>query len=98
MKMKLEKKNTGEGRAVVDLEGECTVYVVKELMSELMKEIEQAPQIQLNLSSVSDIDTAGFQLLIYLRREAERRGGRLTVSSMSGAVRSVLSLYREEFA
>ncbi len=87
-----------DGRVSLGLDGEFSIYIVKELRNVLMKEIAGSPDLELNLASVNEMDTAGFQLLVYLKKEAARRGGKLVVGGASEVVKSVLSMYGAQFA
>ena len=49
--------------------------------------------IQLDLSGVSDFDTAGVQLLLMVHREALVRGRNLKFAAASNIVREVLTLF-----
>ena len=46
--------------------------------------------LELDLSNVSEMDTAGFQLLILLKNEAHRAGKQTTIVAHSQVVRSVI--------
>ena len=47
-------------------------------------------ELELDLMQVGDIDTAGLQLLILLKKEAQRTGKRLSIVAHSQAVRAVI--------
>ena len=98
MKMRMVRKKMANGRVSLGLDGEFSIYIVKELRNVLVKEIAQSPDLELNLAAVNEMDTAGFQLLVYLKREAARRGGKLVVGEASEVVRSLLSMYGAQFA
>lgn len=50
---------------------------------------------QLDLSDVSEIDTAGLQLIMAARREAANRSISLSIVAASQAVRDTLELFRQ---
>lgn len=73
------------------IEGELTIYAAAELkprFAQLLDEIAQSPQKQgeVDLSQVSEIDSAGLQLLLLAKREAARRGIGLALCGHSPAV------------
>jgi anti-anti-sigma factor len=73
------------------IEGELTIYVAAELkprLAQLLDQIAQSPRKQgeVDLSQVSEIDSAGLQLLLLARREATRRGVGLALCGHSPAV------------
>jgi anti-sigma B factor antagonist len=78
------------GRVQVD--GELTIYSATELKPELLAALNGAAQAEFDLSGVTEIDTAGVQLLLLARREAQARGVALHLRSPSPAVRSAFAL------
>ena len=50
------------------------------------------PDLALDLSAVTDIDSAGVQLLLALRRSVAARGGTLQLQRPSGDVRAALAV------
>lgn len=78
------------GRVQVD--GELTIYRANELKPELLAALNGAAQAEFDLSGVTEIDTAGVQLLLLARREAQARGIALHLRSPSQAVRGAFAL------
>ena len=80
--------------ALVSIEGEMTIWRASELKQALMAPFEQPEPgpIELDLSQVSEIDMAGFQLLLLARQMADARGQRLRLSGCSDAVAALLAL------
>jgi len=76
----------------VKLEGELTIYRANELKPVLLAALDGAADVHFDLAGVSEIDTAGVQLLLLVRREAATRGLRLRLSSPSAAVRGAFEL------
>jgi anti-anti-sigma factor len=62
---------------LVTLPEELTVYHVQQIASGLIASIAAGEALQIDLSEVCRIDTAGLQLLIVLYREARRAGTQL---------------------
>lgn len=52
------------------IEGELTVFRVGELKQPLLRALLDAVELEIDLSGVTEIDTAGVQLLIALKRSA----------------------------
>lgn len=74
--------------------GEMTVYTASQIKQPLVDAIADGPaEIQLDLSGVSDFDTAGVQLLLMVHREALVRGRNLQFAAASNIVREVLSMF-----
>jgi anti-sigma B factor antagonist len=82
-----------QGRVLVD--GEMTVYTCGDLKVRLLRQLsEHADAAELDLSGVTEIDTAGLQLLLTAQRHATDGGRQLRVSNPSRSVLDVLELCR----
>jgi anti-anti-sigma factor len=87
-------RSTHEGEPSLKLEGDLTIYEVTEAKGELSAALDQHPSLQLNLSGLEELDTAGVQLLAWLKQEARRRGRTLTLFAHSPAVVEVFDLLK----
>ncbi len=74
------------------LEGELTIYSAAETKTQLLAFLDSANELEINLAEVSEIDTAGLQLLILAKQEARRSGKKLHFSLHSPAVIQLLEL------
>jgi anti-anti-sigma factor len=74
------------------IKGEMTIYTAAEQKSELLTFIESDNDLEINLSEVSELDTAGTQLLILAKHEAAREQKNLRFVMHSNAVFEVLEL------
>lgn len=74
------------------LEGELTIYTAAELKGRLLEALAAPEPLEIDLSQVSEIDTAGLQLLMLAKREAAARGTSLTLTGHSHAVIECLDL------
>jgi anti-sigma B factor antagonist len=82
-------------RRCVHVDGELTVYTCRELKPQLLKQLTVHPDAAtLDLSRVSEIDTAGLQLLLIARRHAREGGRELRIKNPSQVVSEVLELCR----
>lgn len=77
---------------VVHIEGEMTVYRAAELKPLVLEPLETDAELQLDLSAVSELDTAGLQLLLLARREALAHAGSCRLLAPSQAVAEVLAM------
>jgi anti-anti-sigma factor len=84
--------STHEGGPALRLEGELTIYSVTEARNQLCAALDQHPALQLNLSGIEELDTAGVQLLAWIKQEAKRRGKTLALFAHSPAVVEVFDL------
>lgn len=85
-------ENNSETGAV-RVEGDMTIMDAAELKNALMDALAGTRDIALDLSAVGEMDSAGFQLLILAKREAEQRKRGFRIVSASSGVSSVLELY-----
>lgn len=76
----------------IRVEQEMTIYTAAEMKAQLMKMLEISAEIEMDLSQVSELDTAGLQLLTLAKRECLARKGNLHLSNHSPAVLDVLNL------
>ncbi|MCI8212839.1 sulfate transporter [Pseudomonas sp. S25] len=78
--------------AHVNIDGELTIYTASELSAQLLPKLGATPQMQIDLSQITEMDGAGLQLLIMVTREASRAGTALTLTGHSKAVLETLQL------
>ena len=69
---------------------DLTIYHALQLKPTLLDALASSPELELNLSQVSEMDTAGLQLLILLKKEAQRAGKCVRIVAHSQAVSSVI--------
>lgn len=95
MKLRILKKKGDDDIILLTMIGELTVYTAAKLKTVLLKELNTFSGLVLNLSGIEEADTAGFQLLLFLRREAESAGKTLVIDDASARVKSIFTLYNE---
>ena len=78
--------------ACLAVEGEMTIYRAAELNPMLLEAVRAHDAPALDLSAVSEFDSAGLQLLLATRLEAARLGKPLALTAASPAVRDVFAL------
>lgn len=74
------------------IEGELTIFTAAEQKPKLLKFLNKGKQLEINLAGVTEIDTAGLQLLILIKREAAQVGKSLSFVMHSKAVLETLEL------
>jgi len=88
MSVRIEQQ---EGRFVV--EGEMTIYNASELKDQLMAHlIQRHDPIALDLSGVTEIDTAGLQLVLMARRLCAASARKFVLQDPSATVRETIML------
>lgn len=73
---------------------DLTIYHAQAQKSELLAALATTDHLDLDLGGVAEIDTAGLQLLILLKREVLQQGKQLTIRGHSPAVRRTLEFCR----
>jgi anti-anti-sigma factor len=77
----------------LQMEGELTIYHAQAIRHELIEQLATCKEIELNLSGVSEMDSAGFQLLLATKREGSRLGKLVSFVSHSQAALELIDLY-----
>ncbi|MFI3194317.1 MAG: STAS domain-containing protein [Methylococcaceae bacterium] len=77
-----------DGFLNVAVVGEMTIYNVSEQKNKLIDFLSSAIELQVDLSAVTEIDSAGLQLLLWLKQEASN----LKLVNHSQAVVNVFQL------
>ena len=78
----------------VAIAGAMTIYAAAAAKDTLLDALNGATEIEVDLSGVAEMDTAGVQLLALLKREAASTGKRVALSGHSPAVLEVFDCYR----
>ena len=74
------------------IEGEMTIYTAAELYAQLAPFLTLGSPLAIDLSQVTEIDSAGLQLLMLAKRETLRAGVALNLNGHSPAVLEVFEL------
>ena len=74
------------------LEGELTIYRAAELKQTLVAAVDGPDSLEIDLSAVTELDTAGVQLLMMAERSARAGKKDLRLVARSAAVTEVFDL------
>lgn len=74
----------------LSLTEDLTIYHALEQKRTLLDALAKADDLELDLMQVGEIDTAGLQLLVLLKKEAQRVGKQVTIVAHGQAVLSVI--------
>ncbi len=69
---------------------DMTIYQAQTQKEQLLAALAAADHLELDLSGVAEMDTAGLQLLLLLKREGVQQGRQVTISGHSARVQEVL--------
>jgi anti-sigma B factor antagonist len=81
------------GRCKAVIEGNMTIYEAAADKQVLLEALAAAKELEVDLSSLRELDTAGLQLLILLKRESLRAGTLMHLVGHSPASLDVLDTY-----
>ncbi len=76
----------------IAIAGELTIYTVMELKDKLLTGLLATDELELDLSEVGEVDGAGLQLLVMIKREAVNLSKVLRFSGHSQVVLDLLDL------
>jgi len=91
MDIKLEK-DADLSRMTID--GEMSIYDAAALKQGMLDALDNCQTLEIDLSQVSEIDTAGFQVLLLAKRESQRNNKVLRLVNHSDATLDVLETYQ----
>jgi anti-sigma B factor antagonist len=80
--------------ALLFIEGDLTIRRVQEMKDVLLARLAQSQVLEVDLAGVTEIDTAGAQLLLMARRAAQASQKELRLVAHSPAVVSLFELLR----
>lgn len=86
------KDKSKDGAANFTIQGELTIYRVAELKDIIFSQINSADLVEINLSHVTELDSAGLQLLLSAKLEAMIRDKQLHFVGHSKPVVEVFDL------
>lgn len=81
-----------KGMTIIAIQDDMTIYTASEHKARLSKYLQSGRELQINLAGVSEMDSAGLQLLLWLKQEAGRNQIKLSLVRHSQAVVEVLEL------
>jgi ABC-type transporter Mla MlaB component len=76
------------------LQGPLTIYEAQEMKARLLDALESAAALDVDLALVTEIDTAGVQLLVLVKTEAAVAGKAARLLNHSPAVLEAIDLYQ----
>ena len=78
----------------VSLSGDLTIYEAESIRKGIMDAVfANGQKLEINLSSIDEIDTCGMQVLMLAKRESEKIGKELILKSHSPAVLELMDVF-----
>ncbi len=85
-----QTRSTPPREARLVIEADLTIYHAAANKAALIEALAGAEHLEVDLSKVAEIDTAGLQLLILAKREAAAAGKRVVFAGHATAVRQAI--------
>ncbi len=82
-----------DGTERMTIKEDMTIYHAESLKAALMRGIERSTLLELDLSQVTEIDSAGIQLLMLAKRESQSRAKTLSITAHSPAVHELIDFF-----
>ncbi|WP_108125796.1 STAS domain-containing protein [Saccharospirillum mangrovi] len=73
------------------IEGDMTIYTASEIKTPLWEAVQAAPVVEVDLSQVAELDSAGLQLLVLIKKHLPD-GSKVTFVNHSQVVIDVIEL------
>lgn len=77
---------------VLRIEGEMSIYRAAELKQTLLESLDRAGELEIDLGAVTELDSAGVQILMLAKRQALATQRKLRLTAHSPAVLEVFEL------
>jgi anti-anti-sigma factor len=90
----IEKKKTKD-KVSIAIEGNLNIYSVKDVKEQFSGYLENNKNLELDLSSVDTVDTAGFQLLAIVKKEVNSKDKIFKIINPSNEIVRIFDLYGE---
>jgi len=81
-----------DGVPIALCKGALDIQVIKESKEKILEFTASNPNVPFDLSAVEEIDTAGIQLLLSLRKDTQEHGQVLVLKNPSDPMKEVLKL------
>ncbi|WP_295999828.1 STAS domain-containing protein [Rugamonas sp.] len=83
---------TGDAVARFVIDGEMTIYRAADLKTEVLEAVRKNAVLELDLSGISELDSAGLQVLMVAKQAATAAGHRLHLVAHSAAVIEIFEM------
>ena len=77
----------------ITLDGAMTVYEAVDAKRDLLQALAASAELEIDITGLDEVDTAGLQLLLLLRRESLRTAKPVRLAGSSPALAEVLDRY-----
>ena len=85
--------NSQDGNCSVLIDDDMTIYEVIEQKAKLLEVLKGHQQLEIDLSDVNEMDTAGLQVLLLVKQTANRTDKNVLITAHSPATLDVIDRY-----
>lgn len=86
-------QDQADGRRRMRLRPDCNIYSAGEIKAALLEFLREPQELELDLSDVAEIDTAGMQVLMAAKNFARAGGHELRLLNHSAPVLELIEIY-----
>ena len=97
MKLHGKRKKLDDEKVRYQFKGDINIYTVARLKNILLNELIKFHSLEFDLSGIENFDTSGFQLFLFLKREAKEKERRMQILSKSNEVIRIFDFYKTSF-
>ena len=76
----------------LSIEGDFTIFTAEAIKTRLLEALNEGQEIEVDLSGISEMDSAGLQLMVAAKREAATQEKALRFAGHSQAILSTMDL------
>ena len=90
--MRKRKTTASKAQGCWKPEGELTIYTAAESKTDLVNLVREFDEIDIDLSRIETLDSAGVQILLMAKREADACNKQLKLKQLSDAARDTITV------
>jgi anti-sigma B factor antagonist len=88
----MSRREEGVGMSRIEIKGELSIFTAADVRQKLLEALDSEAEVDVDLSEITEMDSAGMQLLVAAKREAGHRNKPLRFTGHSAAVFELLEL------
>lgn len=91
--MNIDEIKSNKTQIFLELNGEMNIYHAAEIKKQLSDFLNKYEMVALDLASVTEIDTSGYQILVSLKNKSKKENKKLALVNHSTEVLKIFDLY-----
>ena len=94
--MKITRSKGKKHLISLKVTGKLDIYSVKEFKDKIKEFINKNNDLELDCTGIEKLDSAGFQMILFVNREVSNLGRKLMIKNPADDVKRLFNLYNEE--